>query len=229
MALIENAKGRRTNQSPSGYTRLFGIASLGNLMSRIQGTVISSGTELEKLIWERVQQIIDLDDFISTALNRPMVGIWVARKQQIKNSKSIRSKYEPDFLAFNPNNRICYVVELKDGDQFDTKKSSGEYSALHNFNNDISQAIPFSTHIYICSFNSATKKEVYDGFKHKFPIEETLTGQELCNLLDIDYDDIIKFRTNNQQTNLEYFIKELLKIDTIKDIIVSYLQKLEGK
>ena len=53
MARIENAKGRRENQAPSGYTRLFGIKELGQLMSRIQGTVISSGTELEKLIYER--------------------------------------------------------------------------------------------------------------------------------------------------------------------------------
>jgi len=224
MALIENAKGRRDNQSPSGYTRLFGISSLGNLMSRIQGTVISSGTELEKLIWERVQQIIDLDDFISTALNQPMIGIWVARKQQIKNSKAIHSKYEPDFLAFNPNNRICYIVELKDGDQFDTKKSSGEYTSLHNFNNDISQSIPYSTHIYICSFNSATKKEIYDGFKHKFPINEIITGKELCELLDINYTDITNIRMNDQQNNVDYFIKELLRINAVKDAIMKYLQ-----
>ena len=227
MSLIENAKGRRDTQSPSGYTRLFGISLLGNLMSRIQGTVISSGTELEKLIWEQVQQIIDLDDFISTALNQPMIGIWVARKQQIKGSRIIRSKYEPDFLAFNPNNRICYVLELKDGDQFDTKKSSGEYTSLHNFNNDISQSIPYSTHVYICSFNSTTKKEVYDGLKHKFPTEEILTGAELCELLNIDYANIIRTRTNDQQANVEYFIRELLKIDTIKDIIRTHLTNVQ--
>jgi hypothetical protein len=219
MALIEKAKGRRINQSPSGYTRLFGIDALGNLMSRIQGTVISSGTELEKLIWERVRQIADLDNFIETTLNQPKKGMWVARKQQIKLSKFINSKHEPDFIAFNLYDRICYILELKDGDQFDTKKSSGEYSALHNFNNDISQSIPFSTHIYICSFNSTTKKEIYDGFKHKFPIGETLTGQELCDLLHIDYQDIIKVRTNTQQANLEYFINELLQIGVIRQML----------
>jgi len=75
MALIENAKGRRKNQSPSGYTRLFGICELGNLMSRIQGTVISSGTELEKLIYERATKIDNLDEFISKTLHQSKAGI----------------------------------------------------------------------------------------------------------------------------------------------------------
>ena len=92
MALIEKAKGRRENQSPSGYTRLFGIAALGQLMSRVQGTVISSGTELEKLIWERVNRIEDLDRFIADVTNRKGEDrIYVASKWQVKKSKSINS------------------------------------------------------------------------------------------------------------------------------------------
>ena len=100
MALIEKAKGRREGRPPNGYTRLFGIPELGNLMSRIQATVIAAGNELENLIRERVTRIDDLDSLTKT-LNSGEDEIYVARKKQIKDSKIISSTYEPDFVAFH--------------------------------------------------------------------------------------------------------------------------------
>ena len=112
MALIENAKGRRANQSESGYTRLFGVPALGNLISRIQAAVISCGSELEQLIWDRVIQIGDLDHFLKTTLHSEEDSVFVARKQQIKICKTIGSTSEPDFLAFHPFTRrgLCTRV-----------------------------------------------------------------------------------------------------------------------
>jgi hypothetical protein len=219
MALLKNAKGRRENQSPSGYIRVFGVHELGNLMSKVQGTVISAGSELEKLIMERCRKIPDLDKFVAD-LDAKNEGTFVATKNQVKQSKSINSKYEPDFLAFDLVLRKCYVIEVKDGDQFDTKKASSEHITLHNFTNDISQALSFSFQIYICSFNASTKQEIYDGLKHKFNMDEILTGRELCELFAIDYDEIVKIRTSDQQSNLEYFIEELLKMPVIKNMII---------
>lgn len=227
MALIEKAKGRRKNQSPSGYTRLFGIQALGQLMSRIQGTVISSGTELENLIWERVNRIEDLDDFLDKTSQGGEDKIFVARKNQIKKSKKINSKYEPDFLGFNPHQRKLYIVEVKDGDTFDTKKSAGEHTTLHNFRNDVSSELSYSTEIYLCGFNSRTKDELYVGLKSKFSKDELLTGQELSVLFNFDYDEIIKIRTADQQSNLEYFVNEILKIPAIKNMIVGVLKKFK--
>jgi len=224
MALIENSKGRRENQSPSGYTRLFGIQALGQLMSRIQGTVISSGTELENLIWERVNRIEDLDIFLDTNLQNGEDKIFVARKSQIKKSKKIHSNYEPDFLGFNPHQRKLYVVEVKDGDTFDTKKSAGEHQTLLNFTNDISSALPYSTDIYLCGFNSRTKDELFLGLKGKFSKDQLLTGQELSILFNFNFDEIVKIRTAEQQTNLEYFISEVLHIPAIKNMIVNFLK-----
>ena len=227
MALIENAKGRRQGQSPSGYTRLFGIEALGNLISRVQGTVISSGTELEHLIIERCKHIDDLDKFITDKLHSNEAGVWVATKQQVKKSKIINSKYEPDFLGFRLDKRMCYVVEVKDGDQFDTKKASGEYQSLHNFTNDISQELPFSMRIFMCSFNAPDIDAVFHGLKRKFNRNELLTGKGLCMLFDIDYDEIIKIRTSDQQTNLEYFIEQLITIAPIRSMVIKALGKLK--
>lgn len=225
MALIEKAKGRRAEQSPSGYTRLFGVPALGNLMSRIQGAVISSGNELEKLIWERVNQIEDLDNFLEATLQGGENKVFVASKQQIKKSKKIHSRYEPDFVGFNPKQRQCYIIEVKDGDQFDTKKAAGEHQTLYNFRNDVSSVLSYSAAVYICSFNARTKDEIVLGLKNQFSKEETLTGKEMCDLFGIDYQEIIKNRTNDQRANLRFFIVEILKIPAIKKKIVSFLKK----
>ena len=225
MALIEKAKGRRKDQTPSGYTRLFGIQDLGILISRIQATVISSGTELEKLIWDRVNQIKNLDEFVANTMYKPMENIWVARKEEIKRSKIVVSKYNPDFIAIDSTKRTCYVIEIKDGDQFDTKKANSEYTALHSFSTDISQVLPFSTQVYLCSFNAKTKDDIYNGLKRKFPITELITGKELCTkLLNIDFYDIVETRTKHQQDNLNYFVKELLSIKEIRAIIIKLLK-----
>jgi len=224
MALIENTKGRRDTQSPSGYTRLFGVPALGNLMSRIQGAVISSGNELERLIWERVERIDDLDRFLVTTLHSDEDRLYVTRKEQIKKSASINSRYEPDFLALHPATRRCYIIEVKDGDQFDTKKAAGEHAALHNFNNDISQSLPYSTSVHLCSFNANTREEIRAGLKGRFSLQEVMTGRELCDLFGIDYDEIIQIRTRDQRSNLDYVINEILKIGTIRDMIVQRLR-----
>ena len=218
MALIREAKGRRKDQSPSGYSRLFGNSELGNLLSRVQGTVISAGSELEKLIIERCRPIKDFDKFI-TNLDDRTSGIFVATKRQIKASKIIRTKFEPDLLAFDLVNRVCCVIEVKDGDQFDTKKAEGERVTLHNFVNEVSPVLPFSFKVFMCSFNARDKKEIYDGLKHKFPMVELLTGQELCDLLGIDYNEIISVRQGDHGDNLDYFVDELVKIPAIRKAV----------
>jgi len=223
---MSKMKGRRADQTPSGYTMIFGIPELGNLISKTHATKISAGIELEELIMARCKGIPDFDAFISNLNNDKTAGIFVATKKQVKKSKVISAtKYEPDFLAFDLVKRICYVIEVKDGDQFDTKKAAGERTTLHNFTTLVSSVLPFSFQIYICGFNARTRKEIYDGLKHKFSMDEILTGQELCTLFGIDdYQEIVRVRTNDQQDNLIYFVEELLKISNIKNMIVKRLK-----
>jgi len=214
MAKIRDAKGRRENQSPSGYTRLFGNIALGNLLSKVQAAVISSGNELERLILERCQKISDFDNFVTDLDNRSP-GIFVATKRQIKKSKKVETRFEPDLLAFDLVHRICYVIEVKDGDQFDTKKSEGERNTLHSFRSDVASVLPFSFKIYMCSFNAPSKEAIYHGLKHKFPLDELMTGKELCDLLGIDYNEILDIRKQDQEDNIDYFVESLKNIPEI--------------
>ena len=88
MALIKNRKGRKDG----GDSRLFGNTEIGELISRVQAAVISTGTELERIIKNEVQQIKikSLDDFL---------------KQQIKKSHTLNfAESEPDFVIFRRRN-----------------------------------------------------------------------------------------------------------------------------
>ena len=214
MAKIRDAKGRRENQSPSGYSRLFGNIALGNLLSKVQAAVISSGNELERLILERCQKISDFDNFVTDLDNRSP-GIFVATKRQIKKSKKVETRFEPDLLAFDLVHRICYVIEVKDGDQFDTKKSEGERNTLYSFRSDVASVLPFSFKLYMCSFNAPSKEAIYHGLKHKFPLDELMTGKELCDLLGIDYNEILDIRKQDQEDNIDYFVESLKNIPEI--------------
>ena len=96
MARIKDAQVKETS---GGYRRLFGIEALGSLMSRVQSTVISSGTELERIILARTEQIESLDEFLKQEIMPD--GVLVATKKQIKKSSSLgfsqsRARF-PDF------------------------------------------------------------------------------------------------------------------------------------
>ena len=58
-------------------------------------------------------------------------------------------------------------------------------------------------------------------------MDEILTGKELCILFKIDYNEITKVRTAEQQTNLEYFVEELIRISGVKYMLIKKLKKAQ--
>ncbi|MBQ8806206.1 MAG: hypothetical protein IJZ68_06940 [Bacteroidaceae bacterium] len=42
-----------------------------------------------------------------------------------------------------------------------------------------------------------------------------MTGQKLCDILHISYDDIVEVRRQDAQSNLEYFADELCRITPV--------------
>ncbi len=225
MSRIANAKGRNTKRDgESGYTRVIGNIELGQLLSKVQATVISNGTELEKIITSKCQNIDNIDTFIEEAeKNEIDNGTFVCVKKILKKTKNYAEAIkgiEPDMLIFIvSNHRVCKVIELKDGDTFDTKKVKGEKENLISFTEKFGAKIPFSTDYYICSFNQNNKDAIINGMKGAFDIEHILTGKELCQILSIDYDAIVNGRKKDMDANFEYFIDELLKIDVVKNAL----------
>lgn len=223
---IEERTGRNTN---SGYGRVFNNNALGLLISKVQATVISNGSELERMILSQTNNIPDLEKFIASIEvddGTCSDGVYVCRKKVLKKSKYAIHGYEPDLLVFLvQKRRICNVIELKDGDAFDTKKSKVEKDHLEHFTQKFGTQIPFTTQYYVCCFNQSDKEQIKIGFKNKLNEEHILTGRELCDLLKIDYGKIVKTRQADAENNLRYFLEELVKIERVREELVRLLQK----
>lgn len=223
MARIRDAKGR--SDGNSGYVRLLGDADLGFLISRLQSAVISAGSELERMITDSVERIDNLDEFLKIEIMPD--GVLLARKSDLKKSQALQfAGSEPDFVVFKRRNneQRCHVIELKDGDAFDTKKSASEQRALHSFVEKNAQHLQFRVSVHMVSFNQESHQAIYDGFKHRVPLEECMTGREFCELLEISYDDIVQQRQEHVRENFDYFLAELLRIDRVREAIRAQLQ-----
>jgi hypothetical protein len=222
--LIQKMKAGRAD---GGYSRLLGDSLLGSLISKIHATVISSGSELEKLIISSHTTVMSVND-LSNFLNKSITGgVWIIPKKLMKSKLKmlIVSEIEPDFLVLVIHDKKAYVIELKDGDTFDTKKAQAEINNCKKFASTLSsffirEQLNYDIAIKICCFNQNDKEKIKSGFKNKLQKHEIMTGEELCQLLGISYTNIVNQRKVEQEKNLDYFIDELLNIPNVKNKIL---------
>lgn len=207
MALIKDAKGRGEDETSSGYERLFGNHELGNLISKVQAAVISTGTELEKILANRLTNTDGISIQNINKNKRVFVGI--------------NQGHDVDVDCVILDNGEYKLIEIKDGDTFDTKKVAGELHSLNVVQSFlISRGIPHNQiEIRFCSFNAKDHQQIEKGTKGLLTKGMAMTGKELCELLEINFDEIVEERKRDQKANLDYFMKELLKIPEIKEKI----------
>lgn len=228
MALVSRAKDGRAD---GGYTRLLGNKELGSLISKIHATVISSGAELEKIILNKIDNFMTSEDFDSFVENRLSSGTYVINKKLFKEKfqNALNTSYQPDFMVIVINDNNIYIIELKDGDTFDTKKATGEIVVLEDLkklletylkrNKIVSKNGQFNILIRFCSFNQEDKNKIVEGLKNKISIDMAMNGRDLCDLLNISYKEIKTQRERDQKDNFEYFLQSLLEIEEIKRFI----------
>ena len=226
MAKIRNANPK---SSSGGYERLVGDDKMAAIFMKAQSTVISNGTELENIITKMAHVIVDLDDYMDSCdRNDVNAGVYLCTKKVLKKSKKYNlPHHEPDFLIFTVGEykKQCYVVELKDGDSFDTKKSSSEKEMLQMFTNHLAPKIPFRMSYYICSFNQNDKEKIVIGFKSIFNLNEVMTGREFCQILNIDYDEIVRMRRCDTEDNFKYVIEQMAEIKDMMDYFKSLIRQ----
>lgn len=216
MAKIRNSNPKN---SSGGYERLLGNKELADIFTKAQSTVISNGTELENIITSRANNIEDLDEFMENVNSNQMNnGVFLCTKRVIKNSRYKLEKHEPDFIIFSiqPEGKVAYIIELKDGDTFDTKKSAGEKESLKQFKMHLGSMIEFRTNYKICAFNQLDKERIVAGFKNQFTIDEVWTGRDFCNILNINYDEIIQQRRDDTIDNYLFVVDALAEMEAIQ-------------
>ena len=204
MALISKAKGRGEEETPSGYERLFGNRQLGMLMSKVQSAVISTGNELEGML---ASQIKDTKGISIQKINK-----------EDRVFKGIKDGHDIIIDCVIAKNGKFMLIEIKDGDTFDTKKVAGEVASLITAkahlieHNNLKEE---NITIHYCSFNATSHEQIERGAKGLLPKGSAMTGKEFCKLVGLDFDKIVQERKRDQQENLNYFIEELKKIPEI--------------
>lgn len=224
MPKISESKGRPDENS--GYTRLFGNQQLGQLLSRVQATVIRTGNELEKMIESVTPDELKASlEEILTGQNS-LASVQVVFQAKMPPQVEIRGE-KADIVIFDHIEKTAKIIELKDGDTFDTKKASGELASMEIYSKWLSSRTDYKTNFYFCSFNQTNKEAIVHGAKRRFDISHAMTGQELCNLLRIDYEALKIGRQTEQPENLRFFISELLHIAEVRQIIKELLEKIK--
>ena len=224
MALI---KDRKPKQSTGGYERLFNDEQLGALLARVQSTVIANGYELEKILAGKFNSISNLDQFIENYKNGLIAsGVYNCSKKALKNSSHYKKGNQPDLLIFDTRNNDlkCYIVELKDGNSFDTKKSKGESDHIKKFYKSFSLTdIEYEKQYYFCCFNETNRDNLIAGFKKNVNKKHLITGDKFCELFNIDYKQIVEDRKKEGNDNIEFLIQSLISLPNINSVIKKYI------
>jgi hypothetical protein len=215
MARIADTRGRTDENS--GYSRLLGNQELGKLISMLHATVIRTGNELERVL--QANTPVEMITSISNAIGvqgelfpTPIQVVFSPRMVGVPGVPGVTG----DIAIFDHEKREAKVIEVKDGDTFDTKKASGELASMKQFAEWLTDRTGYEVSIYFCSFNQESKDAIVRGAKGRFSLDNAMTGRELCSLLRIDYDALRLARQSEQVENLDFFLTSLLAIPDIR-------------
>jgi hypothetical protein len=206
MALIKDTGGRKENETASGYERLFGNRQLGMLVSRVHATSIRQGTELESFLAVRLKKTEG-------------ISIHNINKER-RVFKDIKNGHDIIIDCVIEKDGKVMLIEIKDGDTFDTKKVAGEVESLIVAKNYIMKTKKMKEEdvsVHYCSFNARDNNQIERGSKGLLPKNSAMTGKEFCKLVGLDFDKIVKERKKDEEENLKYFAGELKKIPEIID------------
>lgn len=216
MALIEETKPGRGD---GGYARLFEDSELGALLSRVHATVIRAGNELEAIIEKHARCVTEAEakEFVKGSL---LPGTYLIPKKTLKKVilPLLPKVGEPDFVVVIVVDKQCKVIELKDGDTFDTKKADGEIAKLEKFSAALQELKPdYVVTWHACFFYVENRAQIVQGLKGRIQEKNGLTGRELCELLRISYSTIVEQRKQYGPANIDFFVRSLLAVQSIKD------------
>ena len=215
------------------YNTIFDSTELGLIFSQVHAAMIRAGNELEKIIVAECKKncvvLDDLDNFLAT--RKKENGVFMATKKVVRKSQRlVVDASEPDFIIFvNDDVKHCYIIELKWGNNFDTKKAEGEIAALRKYRSRIATDIEYITSAHICSFMVDTDDEIQKGLKKKVELDEVMTGKKFCKLIGIERNNVVAKMRGDAMFNREYVAKKLIDADGMEEIFRSLLHDNTNK
>ena len=227
MTRLSDAAMKKKHKTSGSYGRLFDDEKIGLVMSDVQSTAIRNGNELEKLIERHSNPLTNNDtrklinEIKSGTIQN---GTYLLSKDSYRGTAIAIPNHEPDYIVVQANdmNIKIVIVEMKDGDDFDTKKSNAELETLTACKDFVENNFEISTDYALCCFNQKSRQNIVRGLKNRFDEEHVMTGNEFCELVGIEYEAIIKERKSDASDN----IMELARRLTDCDNFVAALEEL---
>ena len=198
----------------SGYYRIFGDVDIARLAQLSHIGTIKKGNKLEEIL------------FVSSAIPNKVKNYKFGKEKQFpskKNEPFFVTKFhipagtvmdagvDIDLVLFLKNE--VYIIELKDGTTFDTKKSAGEITKITKTAKYLQEHDPYGREFIpiVAVWNATDKKQI--SIKDKRATKEMLMiGRELSNLLKINYDHICNSRMSSAPKNKKYILNQWKQI-----------------
>ena len=183
----------------SGAFRLLGHMRMADLLRKSHSAIIGNGNELEDLIYEH-----------SSHSNKLKIYDGVPKK----NAFVVKYKWDGgdcDAVLLEPNKITLF--EIKDGDNFDTKKAAGEYAKLKKAAKFFETVDPHNRRcdFRIILWNCEDLKK--SSFKHKAAQPHLMRGRDFAPLVSIDYEKLNARRNEvDPEQNRQYMLKEMKAI-----------------
>jgi len=216
--LIANTK-PKTNIENSGYYRLSGNKAIATLLRNCHATVIKNGNQLEDLVYECVT-LAKTKKHAFTGVEYPDANsIMVVSQFEIKKEAiSLDKGVNVDYVYFHKDK--VFVCEIKDGDNFDTKKSSGEVDKLLIAAAALEVKDPHKRE-YIPKIVLWNCKDLSkSSFKDKRGRGMLITGREFAQMINVDYEALNAKRKAEAPANTKYIIAEMKKITEAYETIL---------
>lgn len=218
MTRLSEAAMKKKHKTSGSYGRLFDDEKIGLVMSDVQSTAIRNGNELEKLIERYSNPLTNSDtcNLINEIKSGTIQnGTYLLSKDSYRGTAIAIPNHELDYIVVRANdtNIEIVVVEMKDGDDFDTKKSNAELETLTACKDFIENNFEISTDYALCCFNQKSRQNIVRGLKHRFDEAHVMTGNEFCELVDIEYEAIINERKSDATDNIMELARRLADCD----------------
>ena len=218
MTLLSDAAMKKKHKTSGSYGRLFDDEKIGLVMSDVQSTAIRNGNELEKLIERYSNPLTNSDtcNLINEIKSGTIQnGTYLLSKDSYRGTAIAIPNHEPDYIVVRANDTSIkiVVVEMKDGDDFDTKKSNAELETLTACKDFIENNFEISTDYALCCFNQKSRQNIVRGLKNRFDEAHVMTGNEFCELIDIEYETIINERKSDAADNVMELARRLADCD----------------
>jgi hypothetical protein len=203
-----NPKGDIIN---SGYYRLTGCVEIARFLRRVHSTVIRNGNELESVVYEHSQIKEKKKNFKSSVEETiPRSKCLVVGYKIPKEISHLESGIALDIVLLTDEE--IFICELKDGQNFDTKKSAGEVEKL------LKAEIFFAAEdtrnrritLKIILWNCPDVKG--SSFKDKRGVPMLVSGRDFSKKIGVDFDEVVKKRSLDQKENRKYIIEKMEEV-----------------